>query len=228
MSLSQISIPSLQSSLNSLPLSYPKPKHTHGGRFGGCSSGGRSSGSKSSGLSGSVKVGFFTWVFCWVWDGFSGGFELMWVWTVFELGFRWVWIDFELGFPVGLAWFWVGFSNCLCWFWFNFPLILGWFCGGANGLCWWWLGGARLWWWWVGGWVVLLLLFFFSFFLCSAAAVLLWMLGKRSQVLLYSAIVNIHIFTPTDVGSSEEKLCKFCHFLYFRCTGTQFCKCETY
>ena len=30
---------------------------------------------------------------------------------------------------------------------------------------------------------------------------------------------NIHILTPTDVGSFRGKLCKFCHFLYFRSIG---------
>ena len=31
----------------------------------------------------------------------------------------------------------------------------------------------------------------------------------------YSKCANMHIFTPTDVGSFGGKLCKFCHFLYF-------------
>ena len=30
---------------------------------------------------------------------------------------------------------------------------------------------------------------------------------------------NIHILTPTDVGSFRGKLCKFCLFLYFRSIG---------
>ena len=29
----------------------------------------------------------------------------------------------------------------------------------------------------------------------------------------------MHIFIPTNVDSFEEKICKFCHFLYFRSTG---------
>ena len=31
--------------------------------------------------------------------------------------------------------------------------------------------------------------------------------------------INMYIFTSTYVSSFEGKLCKICHFLYFRSTG---------
>ena len=89
-----------------------------------------------------------------------------------------------------------------------------------------WVAVVVVGWYWVGGWVFLLLFFSYSF------DGLLYPLGKEgnlngerekiyiyivihnynSHVYLYgycSKCVNIHILTPTDVGSVGGKLCKF-------------------
>ena len=82
-----------------------------------------------------ISVGFFIWIFCWIFHIGSVRF-----------GFYWFWFGFGMSFSKGLGWLWVRFSGgfslilswIFCWFWVNF-------CGGLSTIE---IGCS-------GGWVVL-------------------------------------------------------------------------